>query len=478
MRASPGEAGVDDARPLSAVMREPIHCPRSTPLRAALETMQARRIGSILVTEDDAKPVGILTLRDVVDRVVLREGALDRPVETAMSGPLHVLPPHATLYEAALLMLAKGIRHIPVVESGRLGGIVSEKDLFALQPPSMRRLAAAIRGATEVECLVELAGELRAHARELLVRGTAAEPLTSAIASLNDMLAQRVVELERSSLPPSSPAFCWLAFGSEGRREQTFATDQDNGIVFADGADAHGARAELLLYARRVNDTLARCGYALCKGLVMASNPEWCASLAEWQRRFAAWIDSGDPQALLKASIFFDMRPVHGARELADALRAFVFERVARSQRFLHQMAANAVRNRVPLGVLGNFRTSGSGREAHTLDLKLNGTAIFADAARVYGLAAAVPHTSTCDRLRGFGRHARLDPLEIEAWIEGFLFLQVLRLRTQNAQADANEPAGNRIQPERLNAIEKHILREALRQARSLQTRLRMDYRL
>src|SRR5690348_6520775 len=103
MRASPRETGADDASPLSAVMRKPVHCPPSTPLRAVLETMQAQRIGSMIVTRHDAAPAGILTLRDVVDRVVLRQGALDQPVESAMTTALHALPPHATVYEASLL---------------------------------------------------------------------------------------------------------------------------------------------------------------------------------------------------------------------------------------------------------------------------------------------------------------------------------------------------------------------------------------
>ena len=478
MRASKPDTAADDASPLSAVMREPVHCPPHTPMREVLATMQARHIGSMIVTAGAARPIGILTLRDVVDRVALRDGALDQPVERAMTRSLHVLPPHATVFEAGLLMLAQGIRHVLVVEDGRLTGIVTEKDLFALQPQSLRRIAGALRGADGTERLVELAATLRDHVRELLAQGTAAEPLTATIASLNDVLAQRVVELELARLGEPVPALCWIAFGSEGRREQTFATDQDNGIIFGDDADADCVRERVLPHAQRINETLARCGYALCKGNVMAGNPECCLSLAEWRQRFDAWIDSGDPEALLKASIFFDFRPMFGARELADALRVTLFERVARSPRFLHQMAANALRNRAPLGLIGNLKTSGAGADARTVDLKLNGAALFADAARIYSLATGVTHTNTCDRLREFGVRRGLDALEVEAWVDGFLFVQVLRLRLQDGQIEAGETAGNRLAPARLNALEKRILREALGQARTLQSRLTMDYQL
>ena len=459
-------------------MRQPVSCFPETPMRSVLQTMHDRHIGSMIVTAKDMAPLGILTLRDVLDRVVLRDGVLDRPVSSVMSTELHALPPHATVYEAVLLMLANGIRHVLIVDKARVVGLVSEKDLFALQPVSMRHLAAAIRGAQDAERLVELSAEMRTHARELLVQGTAAEQLTELIASLNDLLVQRVLDLELRDLGEEGPAFCWIALGSEGRREQTLFTDQDNGLIFSDGCDANAARARLLPYAQRVNQTLDRCGFPLCKGGVMAGNAAWCLSLAEWQQRFADWIDCGDPQALLNSAIFFDFRTVRGERDLADSLRLYLNERIARSPRFLHQMAANALRNRPPLGFLGGFRTSTSETERRTIDLKLNGAMLFVDAARIYSLEAGVPHTNTCDRLREFARRRGIDPLEVQAWVEAFLFIQILRLRKQHAQLDAGEALGNRQNPALLNELERRVLKEAFRQARTLQSRLAMDYRL
>jgi CBS domain-containing protein len=234
----------------------------------------------------------------------------------------------------------------------------------------------------------------------------------------------------------------------------------------------------LLPRARRANDALARCGFPLCAGNIMAGNPAWCLSLDEWDRHFAGWIENGDPQGLLHSSIFFDFRPIHGERAMADTLRRRLLARVARSPRFLHQMAANALRNRPPLGLLGDFATSGKGGQHSTIDLKLNGAMLFVDAARVYGLAAGVAQTSTCDRLREYARCQNVAPLELQAWVDGFLFLQVLRLRQQHAQNDAGEPLGNRINPAHLNELESRVLKEALRQARRLQSRLALDYGL
>ncbi len=155
-------------------------------------------------------------------------------------------------------------------------------------------------------------------------------------------------------------------------------------------------RAKLLPVAKRINETLALCGFPLCKGEVMASNPKWCLSLEEWKRAFSDWISNGTPEALLHASIFFDFRALYGAQHLADELRQWLARVAGDNSRFLHLMAENALRNRPPLGVVRDFVL---GKE-NTLDLKLNGITPFVDAARIFSLAAGVTHTNTIQRLR------------------------------------------------------------------------------
>lgn len=464
------------AAELSRVMHQPVTCSPTEPIRSVLATMHARAIGSMVIVDEKDAPLGIFTLRDVLDRVSLDPAVLDEPIANVMSKGLRVLPPHATVYEGVLAMLRHGIRHVLVVDAGRLVGLVSEKDLFALQPVSMRHLASAIRGAPSVDRLVELSIEMRAHARELLQEGTAPAALTALIASLNDLLTQRILDLELCA--DSDRPMCWIALGSEGRREQTLHTDQDNGLIFVDPGDAEAMRARLLPQAQRVNEALARCGFPLCQGGIMASNPRWCLSLPEWEARFADWIDRGDPQALLASAIFFDFRCVYGERSLTDALRETLLGGIARSPRFLHQMAANALANRPPINLLGQFSTHDAGDERHTIDLKMSGAMLFTDAARIYGLAVGSPHSNTCDRLRDFAVRRGVPPLELQAWIDGFLFIQVLRLRHQHAQAEAGRPLSNRVDPAELNVLEQRVLKEAFRQAAQLQLRLKLDYQL
>jgi CBS domain-containing protein len=269
-----------------------------------------------------------------------------------------------------------------------------------------------------------------------------------------------------------------MALGSEGRHEQTLYTDQDNGIIFLEVEGVHDTRNRLLECAQRVNQVLDRCGFPLCPGNIMAGNPKWCLSLEEWKLRFADWIDSGDPESLLHGAIFFDFRALHGDASLTDMLHQWLFAHARHTPRFLQQMAANALRNKPPLGFFRNFVVSKDAKYPGTIDLKLNGAMLFTDVARIYALATATAATNTCRRLRQFGKLRGIPGLEIEAWIEAFLFIQLLRLRRQHADSIAGRPLTNRINPEHLNEVQRHTLKVALRQAHVLQSRLALDYQL
>lgn len=467
------------ASPLAAVMRrEPVACSPATPIQTVLDMMREHRIGSMVITDGGGAPVGIFTLRDLVDRVTFAGDTLHQPISTVMTGDVFTLPPGATVYDAALAMLRRGIRHLLVVEAGKLVGVVSEKDLFSLQRVSMRQLAGAIRDARDIDHLVGFSQEIREHARKMLGQGVAAEPLTQFIASLNDLLTQRIIDLEFADLRAEGERFCWIALGSEGRYEQTFFTDQDNGIIFDGGGSPEASRSRLLPYAQRVNRALDRCGFPLCKGNIMAGNERWCLSLDEWRHRFANWIDTGEPKALLHGAIFFDFRALHGDASLSDTLRQWLMEHAAQTPRFLHQMAENALHNRPPLGMFRDFVTSGDEDHRNTIDLKLNGATLFTDAARIYSLATGIPHTNTCERLRRFGALRGLPQVEVHAWVDAFLVIQSLRLRQQNLENIRGAPLSNRVDPDQLNLLERKTLKEALRQARSLQSRLALDYGL
>ncbi|MFZ9286511.1 MAG: DUF294 nucleotidyltransferase-like domain-containing protein [Burkholderiaceae bacterium] len=461
--------------------RAPVACRPDTPLREALSTMHARRIGSVLVTDEAGRPLGILTRYDVLGRVLLAGVPLDAPMSQVMVQPVRSLTTEHTAQDAALLMSRHGIRHVPVTRDGVAVGIVSERDLFAMQRLSLKQVSTGIRAAQDVESLRLTALEIRRFAHNLLSQGVQARQLTALISHLNDVLTERLLQVLAAQHGVELSRICWLALGSEGRSEQTIATDQDNALILPD--DATPAFAEQVrLFARAVNLALDQCGYPLCKGGIMAGEQGGAVTLREWRERFAAWIDHGAPQDLLNASIYFDFRCLAGDASLADALRSEVVEAARRTPRFLKQMALNALQHGAPLNWLGSIDTDDQG----TVDLKLQGTAIFVDAARLYALAHGLSATGTRERLEAVGRLLGLPESEFGGWVGGFEFLQMLRLRVQLEAGPGRQrgqgttaPAAdnpNRMEVARLNDIDRRILKESLRVARSLQQRLHLDY--
>ena len=462
----------------SLVRRVPVVCTEGDSIDQVARTMREQDVGSVVVVDQRSRPVGLFTKDDLV-RVIAVDLA-GTPVSAAMTRDPIVLPAHALAYEAALAMVERNVRHVLVTEGGNLAGVISERDLFPLQRLGFTELTMEIRLATEIELLARLAAQIRKLTALLVEQGVAAEQLTLFVSVLNDRLSQRVIEIVRKRCRWERIGWCWLAFGSEGRLEQTFSSDQDNGLMFEahDRGSITQTRKTLLAFAREVNEALDACGFPLCDGNVMASNPELCLSRDEWQAKMGGWLGNPDPKALLDAAICFDFRPLSGDASLAETLREWLLPRTRARPAFLRLMATNALQSRPALGVLTDFATEVTPESPAMIDLKLHGARTFVDAARVYALAFGLAQTGTADRLRAAAAELHMRPLEMAAIVDAFFFVQKLRLRIQ-ARPEAHVHANaNQIDPKALNDFERPSLKEALRQARKLQHRLALDYDL
>ena len=468
------------ASPLrSALRRGPITLPQTSTVRQVLELMKSRRIGSVVLLDDKGCPAGIFTQTDVLDRVALAGQSLERPVDEVMTKAPASLPASAALSEAAQLMARRGFRHLLVLEGEMLAGVISERDLFGLQRLSMQGLRKEIGQADNVDALAFAAREVRGLGTAMLAQGVAAEQITQFVSALNDAVTERALVLASRSHDVAAVGYCWMGLGSEGRNEQTLATDQDNAIIFPDreGEDREAVRTKLLAFADEVNRTLDACGFPLCKGNIMARNPQWCLALPEWLDRFDDWMRNAAPEALLNATIFFDFRALHGDATLVDRLREFLLDKVKDRPAFLRQMAANALQVRPPLGLFGDIVVEDD--EGGTIDLKRQVARPFVDCARILALSAGVPAVSTVERLRATGPRIRMSEDDVATAVDAFQFVQMLRLRSQDSLergSGASEP--NRLAPDSLNSLDRRILREALRQARKLQNRVALDYQL
>lgn len=353
----------------------------------------------------------------------------------------------------------------------------SSTEIFGLESAAaaLRSLDAALVGLDDLGQAPQLATHIGKLGRDL-VPIAGGVPITHLLSGLNDRLTSRIIELTalRHRLPAVD--WCWLALGSEGRHEQTFVTDQDNGLVFMamDAREASALRELFLPFAQAVNAQLAACGFALCSGDVMAGNAAWCLSFDEWREQFIEWVRRPDPMALLNASIFFDLRPMHGCLALGERLQRQLRALTVDTPAFLHLMAINALQVGPPL----SFRSEPVADDHGEIDLKKFATRIFVDAARILALSVGAAPVNTDARLRAAGPLAGMQPEEVASACDAFSHLLRLRMRQQLADESKGDHVVHGLKPGSLNDVDRAILREGLRQARHLQQRIKLNYSL
>ncbi|MBT1269710.1 putative nucleotidyltransferase substrate binding domain-containing protein [Pseudomonas sp. VS38] len=469
-----------DTRLGELAMRHPVTCSPLTPLREAVTQMHEQQVGSIVIVDEHKAPLGIFTLRDL--RQVVADGTSDfnQGIERHMTQAPFFLTPDHSAFDAAIAMTERHIAHVCLVKDQRLCGVVSERDLFSLQRVDLVHLARTIRNAPRVENLVAIRGEIGQLVERMLAHGASSTQITHIITLLNDHTVCRVIELTLADKGDPGVPFSWLCFGSEGRREQTLYTDQDNGILFEarDAAEAAEIRGRLLPLAQQINQSLALCGFSLCKGNIMAGNPELCLSRAEWARRFAGFIREATPENLLGSSIYFDLRVVWGDEQGCEQLRQGILDQVADNRLFQRMLAENALRQRPPVGRFRDFVLTRKGADKATLDLKVQGLTPFVDGARLLALANGISAINTLERLRQLVAREVIERLDGAAYEEAYHFIQQTRMQQHQLQTRENLPYSNRVDPDSLNHLDRRILRESLRQAQRLQGSLTLRYQL
>jgi CBS domain-containing protein len=428
-------------------------------------------VGAVVIVRD-GRPVGIVTDRDLRQRVVEpgREPAAT-PAAAIMSAPLVTLPPDAFAFDAVLAMTRHRIRHVVLVEEGRAVGVVSSRDVLDLEAAHPVAVVRDIERAASVEALAALAPRIVDLVRRLSDEGATVQEIAAIVAELSDRTVVRLLDVAAARLAaegrPAPLPWAWLAFGSEGRREQTLRTDQDNGLVYADPAPeaADGARDYFQRLAVDVTTALVAIGVPPCPGGAMASNPRWCQPLGVWDGYVRRWIAEPSPEHILAAAMYFDLRFVAGDASLAARLAERIRTEAPAHPRFLTLMARDVVDRRLPRAWLGGFRGA--------IDIKGAGSIQLVGAARVHALALGVAETNTLERFAAAARQQIYTGAELTEITDAYEHLLRLRLRRQLERLAAGEEPDNAVDPDTLPRRDAVLLREAMKTVRLVQDRLR-----
>lgn len=446
------------------IKRTPRTCLPDDTVRAASEKMARYRIGSLLVKGKDGKVDGIVTDKDLRTKLIARGISSDEPVKSIMTSPVKSISSQAVCFDALLFMLKNRIHHLAVEQQGEITGVITAHDILLLQGKSPIALFREIVAQTKIEGLYPLSKKIMDVVRTLVQDGAKANNITRMITVLNDQILDRILTLLIEEIGSPPLPFCWIVMGSEGRKEQTFSTDQDNAIIYEDpdGPDQKKeAREYFLKLAKKAVNHLAACGYSLCKGDMMASNPKWNQPFSEWQRFFDHLIFSPDPDEVLHSTIFFDFRPAFGKIELAHRLRNHLVKRGLKEKIFIHHLARDCMTARPPLSLFKNFIVEKNGKHKKHIDLKTKGLVPFVDFARLMSLDHGIAATNTLERIESLKEQNFISGDFATRIRESYEFQMQLRLEHQLDMRENIEGPDNYINPSELTDIERHTLKKA-----------------
>ena len=479
--------GLDEAlvgRDVSDLMvTDVLTCGPETPIRIAAQRMAERRVGSIVIMGKTGRPLGIFTDSDLRSKVVARGNDFESPVTEMMNQPLHTVNPDASAFDALLEMSRYGVHHLLVTENNRLVGIISDHDLQMEIGSSPVGLIQDIERAQSVDELIGLHPKVDRVVEVLLRQGWSAKKMTDLVTQFNDRvilnllkLTEREFEIEGLGRPPVP--YCWIALGSEGRREQTLRTDQDNAIMFANVPVKEETEVKrwFLLFSKRVVKGLVSCGFPRCVGGIMASNPKWCQTESQWQETFLDWVNDPNPVTLMMVSIFFDFRPIYAQSEFPDALRERLHQAIRHSKSFLPFMAKNSLRETPPLGFLRQFVVEKSGEHKNEVNLKLRGLNPVVNSARVLALDLRVNTTNTLERLEEIEGRGIIDELFAADLREAYSFIALLRITRHLEARAAGQQPDNFVNPGTLNSFQRKMLKESFAVISRLQEVVKFRY--
>lgn len=456
------------------VRREPITTTPGTSIRAAAQIMSEHRVSSLLIM-DGERLAGMITDRDLRSRCVAAGLSPERPVSEIMTERLHTVQAGTLGFQALITMTRLNVHHLPVLDEGRVAGILSTTDLTRFQSSNSVYLVGDIHKAKNLETLVQIStkvGELQVN---LVNGGATADQVGQAVSAITDAITLRLLEFGEAELGSPPVPYAWMVGGSQARREQSSHSDQDNALLIADHMKPEDD-AYFAALATYVNDGLNACGYVYCPGDVMAKNPKWRQPLRIWKKYFTTWIERPDPMALMLSSVFFDLRPLRDPEGLFEEIHDTVLAHSKANRIFIAYMAANALKHRPPLGFFRNFVLIHGGDHDHTFDIKHRGTVPIIDLARVYALSAGIDEINTLERLRAAAETEALSREGAANLVDAAEFIGTLRMRHQAQQLRRGEKADNFLSPDALSPLERGHLKDAFILINTMQESLGQRY--
>ena len=441
--------------------------------------MRDLKISSVIICESN-NPVGILTDRDLRDKVVAQ--GIDPTTIIArsiMNSPLITVGESDFIFEALYRISKNGIHRICVVDQDdRLSGIITVTDIMRLQTRSPQKLVRDIDQAATLEELKSYHSQIQSLVLHLVGTGVPPRELVRMIALLNDQLLLRLIDLLRArQFSDLTEKFAFVVMGSEGRREQTLTTDQDNAIIYSDDLTTDEV-AEVKAFSEELIDALIEIGVPPCPGGIMAKNEFWRRSFTEWGEVLNHWLTSPLPANILNGSMFFDLRTVYGDASLEKGLKERLAKHFSQEKMFLTHSAANILRFKPPLGLFGGIKVEHGEEHRGQLDIKKAGIFAITEGVKALAMESGIMDGGTRERLSALVDLGVFNRKMAENLEASYNFLVFLRLRCQVDSIRADNEPSNYITLTKLNHMEKGRLKLSFEEVNEFQEFLRVHFRV
>jgi len=468
------------ARIETLLNRDPVLIPYTSSAREAAKQMTEENVSALLVTDDSADATsllrGIVTDRDITDRLVAAGLPYETPVTDIMTPQVVAVEHNQLVFEAMLKMLRDNVHHLPVLRKGTPLGVITLPDIIRYESQNSLFVVRSIFSAQSVEELMSLQEDVRSCFRRMIAEDANSRMIGSSMAVIGRSFKQRLLELAEEKFGPPPVPYCFLAMGSMAREEQLIVTDQDNAIILDNSFDPALHDDYFLQLARFVSDGLDACGYKYCTGHIMATNKKWRQPLRVWEQYFTNWIEQPTPEFLLNSAIFFDLEGVWGKNKWADQLNKLIHHKARKNNRFLACMARNALLRTPPLGFFKNFVMEADGDHHKSINMKRRGTAPLADLIRVHALSIGSESRNSFERLQDVIDAKILSPGSGPDLRDALELIAMVRIRHQALDLDAGRVPDNNIEPENLSDFERKNLRDAFLIVANAQKYLKYRY--
>lgn len=448
----------------------PVTCAPTLTIKDCALLMRDTKVSSVAVTSKDTL-LGLVTLRDMTNKVLATGRSSDDAVSTIMTEKPISLPSNALGGDVIHTMLEAKIGHLPIIDAGQLVGMVTQTDITGFFGSSQTQMLFDLSHAKTIPEMAQVTKRLPEFLMQLVGTHLAHDVVTRKITDIADMVTRKLITMFQDENGPAPAGFAWAACGSQGRREQTGVSDQDNCLII-DPAATNQDMTYFRTMAKFVCDGLAACGYVYCPGDMMAMNNRWCQRLDVWEAYFASWIASPDSEAQMLASVMFDLRVIAGNEDLFVSLHAKALETARDNSIFVAHMIANSLNHAPPLGLLRGLATIKSGEHRNHIDMKHAGVVPVVDLGRVYALQGKLLTVNTRARIDEAIEAGIISKSGGDDLMAAYDTIATARLEHQAAQVRDGAAPNNYLSPSSIPAFERSHLRDAFVIVRTMQSSL------